>query len=60
MLGEIICVGLCVSVSAPPPPHTHKFNILDQEQESKSSGIKLPPFRGGKGEVEAEGRPQPP
>lgn len=47
MLGEIICVGLCVSVSAAP-----KFSIVNREQKSTSSGIKPLLFRGGKRELE--------
>lgn len=31
MLGEIICVGLCVSVSDTP-----KFNIANQEQKARA------------------------
>lgn len=42
MLEEIICVGLCVSVSAAP-----EFNIVNQEQKGKTYGIKLPLFKGG-------------
>lgn len=42
MLGEIICVGLYVSVSAAP-----EFNIVNQEQKGKTYGIKPPLFKGG-------------
>lgn len=55
MLGEIICVGLRVSVSAAP-----QFNIVNREQKSKSIGIKLPLFRGGKGELEGVCKPPRP
>lgn len=50
MSGEIICVGLCVSVSATP-----EFNVINQEKKGKRSRIQPPLFKGGLKELGAEG-----